>query len=272
MESIIATLSSWLPADFDLEATIRLLIMVAIGSLVLGFLGRVCFGKRSDLNHSVSSALGILFIYAVTVVIYTFEPAQLSRLLSPLPFVTFEGEYLYIFPFTESDYPAICSQILDMVILAFLVNLLDSWLPKGKHVISWYFFRFMTVLLAMILQLIVSGLLSTYLPGVLVTYAPMILLGILAFMLLLGLMKVVLGVVLSVVHPLIGALYTFFFASLLGKMISKAVLTTIILTALAVALDYFGYTVFCIASAALAAYLPLVIVLLLLWYLLGHIL
>lgn len=251
MDSIIATLTSWLPADFDLNAMIQLVIMVAIGALVMGFIGRVCFGKRSDLNHAVSSAIGILFIYAVTVVIYTFQPAQLSRFLSPLPYVTLDGEYLYIFSFTTSDYPAICAQILDMVVLAFLVNLLDSWLPKGKHILSWYFFRFLTVLLAMILQLIVSGLLNAYLPGVLVTYAPMILLGILAFMLLLGLMKVVLGAVLTVIHPVIGALYTFFFASLLGKMISKAVLTTIILTALAVALDYFGYTVFCVSPAQL---------------------
>ena len=35
-------------------------------------------------------------------------------------------------------------------------------------------------------------------------------------------------------------------------------------------LGYFGYTVICISASALAAYIPLLIVLLLLWYLIGH--
>lgn len=272
MDSIVTTLTSYLPADFDLEATLRFMLIVGIGALVLGIIGRVCFGKRSSLNHSVSSAIGILFVYAVTIVIYTFDPVQLSHFLSPLPFMTFSADSLYLFSFTGAQFPDICGQVLNMIILAFLVNVLDSFIPKGRNIFSWYLYRFLTVVLAMGAQLLVTGLLTAFLPGVLVTYAPIILVGILLVMLLLGVLKVLLGLVLTVTNPILGAIYAFFFSSMIGRMLSKAVLTTLLLSILVFVLEKLGYTVICIAAAALSAYIPLVIILLVLWYVLGHLL
>lgn len=272
MDFTISDLAAYLPVEVDLAEMLQFILIFAVGSLVMGFLGRVALGKRSDLNHAVSSAMGILFIYAVTIVVYAFNPKDLARFLSPLPFVNFSGEYLYVFSFLEADLPAICSQILSMVILAFLVNLLDSLIPKGKGIVSWYLFRFLTVLCAMALHFLVTWAFAAFLPGVLVTYAPMILLGILAAMLLLGLAKILLGLMLTAVNPILGAIYTFFFSNLIGKQISKAVLTTILLSILVFALEYFGYLMICVASTALAAYIPLILVLLVLWYLLGHVL
>lgn len=272
MDYIVNQMASILPADFDLTAMLRLLLIVAAGSLVLGVLGRVMFGKHSGLNHSVSSAIGILFVYAVTIVIYTYDPADLGQFLSPLPFVSFHGEYLLIFSFTGSDYPSICYQVLNMVILAFLVNLLDSWIPKGRNVLSWYLYRLLTVVLAIAAQLIVTGLLTAYLPGVLLTYAPIILVGILALMVLLSVLKVVLSLMLTVVNPVLGAVYTFFFSSAIGRMLGKAIVTTMLLSALVYLLDYLGYGIVTIAAGALSAYIPLIIVLLIMWYVLGHLL
>ena len=272
MNSIVTTLTAYLPAEFDPQALMRFVLIVAVGSLLLGVVGRVAFGKRSGLTHSVSSAIGILFVYAVTIAIYTFEPVKLGRFLSPLPFVSFEGEYLHIFTFTDADYSAICTQVLNMIILAFLVNLLDTWIPKGKNIIIWYFFRFITVVLAMLAQLLVTGLLTAYLPGVLVTYAPIILLGILLLMVLLSVLKVVLGLILTITSPILGAIYAFFFSSMIGKMIGKAIVTTLILSALVYVLELLGYTVICIAAGALSGFIPLIIVLLIIWYVLGHLL
>ncbi|MBO4937923.1 MAG: hypothetical protein J6C98_02815 [Oscillospiraceae bacterium] len=272
MDYIANLLASNLPADFDLTAMLRLLMIVAAGSLMLGILGRVLFGKRSDLNHSVSSAIGILFVYAVTIVVYTFNPADLGRFLSPLPFISFHGEYLLIFSFTGSDYPSICFQVLNMLILSFLVNLLDCWIPKGRNILSWYMYRFLTVVLAMAAQLIVTGLVTAYLPGVLLTYAPIILIGILAVMVLLSVLKVVLSLMLTVVNPILGAAYAFFFSSAGGRLLGKAIVTTLILCALVYLLEYLGYGIVTIAAAALSAYIPVIIVLLLMWYVLGHLL
>ena len=241
-------------------------------SLILGVLGRVVLGKRSSLNHAVSSVMGILFIYALTIMVYTFNPWNLEILLSPLPFVTFAGDYLIVLPISDSQFPALCTQILSLVILAFLVNLLDSIMPKGKNAVSWYLLRFITLALCMMLHLIVRWAFETYLPEILVKYAPTVLLGILVFMLLSGILSLILGLVVAITNPFLGAMYTFFFSSIIGKQVSKAVFSSIILCGVFWLMDYFGYTVISITAAALLTYIPLALALLVLWYLLGHVL
>ena len=91
-------------------------------------------------------------------------------------------------------------------------------------------------------------------------------------MMAVGALKILVGALISTVNPVIGALYTFFFASIIGKQISKAVLTTALLAGIVWLLHYLGITAVFIASAALTAYIPLLIILLVLWYLVGHVL
>ena len=269
---VIKHASSYMPTEIDFMTAAQFMLYFAVASLILGVLSRVVLGKRSSLNHSLSSAMGILLIYALTIVVYTFKPWNLGVLLSPLPFVTFAGDYLIVFPIADAQFPALCTEILSLVILAFLVNLLDTFMPKGERVISWYLLRFLTVILSMVLHVVVRWAFNTYLPEALVTYAPTILLVLLAFMMLSGILNLILGLVISVANPFLGAMYTFFFSNIIGKQLSKAVFTSAILCAVVYLLEYFGYTVVCITASALLAYIPLVIVLLILWYLIGRLL
>lgn len=268
MDQIKAVLES---NGFQMDVFIKAAFLLAVGTILLGAIGRFAFGKRSTLNHSVSSAIGILFIYAATVVLHS-AGAQFQAFVAPLPFVSINADQMRIFSFVGSDYTVICYELLSMIILAFLANLLDAWLPKGKKLFTWLFFRCLTVVLAMALHLLVTWIFTTYLPEGLVTYAPVILLGLLILLLLVGALKIVVGAVLATVNPLIGAFYTFFFATLVGKSLTKAVLTTAILSALVFGLHYIGCTVISIASAALIAYIPLLIVLLIIWYVVGKLL
>ena len=174
-----------------------------------------------------------------------------------------------VIPFQRSPLTIVCSEILSLVILAFLVNLLDTLIPRGNSALGWFFLRILTVLFAMVLHILVDWAFKTYLPNVLVTYAPTILLVILAVTLLMGLLNLVLSVVLTVVNPIFGALYTFFFSNIIGKQLSKAVFTSGIICGVVFLLGYFGCTVICVSAAALSAYIPLAIVLLLLWFLIG---
>lgn len=270
LRQVIRHASSYIPAEVDLIDSAQFMLYFAAASLILGVLSRVVLGKRSSLNHSLSSVMGILFIYAVTIVVYTFKPWNLELLLSPLPFVTFSGEYLIVLPIADAELPALCTEVLSLVILAFLVNLLDTFVPKGKTVIGWYLLRFFSVFVSMVLHLLVRWAFRTYLPELLVTYAPTVLLVLLVFMLLSGVLSLMLGLVISIANPFLGAMYTFFFSSVIGKQLSKAVFSSMILCAVVYLLEYFGYTVICITAAALTAYIPLAIVLLLLWYLIGH--
>lgn len=271
-EQAVKHASSYLPTEIDLVNAAQFMLFFAAGVLILSVLSRVVLGKRSSLNHSLSSAIGILFIYAVTIVVYTFKPWNLELLLSPLPFVSFSGQFLVIFPIADAQFPALCSQLLSLVILAFLVNLIDTFLPKGDNPITWFVLRLLTVVVSMILNLAARWAFQTYLPGVLVTYAPSILLVLLVVLMLSGVLNLILGLVISMTNPFLGAMYTFFFSNIVGKQLSKAVFSSAILCAIVYLLEHFGYTVICITAAALMAYIPLAIILLVLWYLVGHVL
>lgn len=271
MDSILEQITALLGNEDQVTSFLTLALVLTVGSLIFGFIGRFAFGKKSVLNQSVSSAIGILFIYAFTVVIHSFG-LDLQFLVSPLPFVSIEGEWLNIFNIAQAEFVTICGELLNMVILAFLVNLANSWLPQGKKLLTWLLFRVVSVALGMIMFAIANYLLTAFLPEGLLTWAPVILLALLVIMLLVGALKGLVGAALVTVNPLIGFLYTFFFASLVGKMLSRAMLTTLIISALIYALNYFGVAAIAIGTAVLVGYIPLLILLLVLWFVIGKLL
>lgn len=240
-------------------------VVLLAGSLLLGILGRFIFGKRSNVSSAVSSVIAILFIYAMTILLRSTGIAPIQY-IAPLPFINMQADTLYLFQFKGADYTAICSNLLSMVILAFTVNLADSWLPKGKNLLTWFFFRILTVAIAYALHLAVVFLFTKYLPEGLVVYAPTVLLALLVVMLLTGALKILVGAILVTVNPIIGGLYTFFFATIVGKMVSKAMLTTLLISLLVVALNYAGIGMISVASAALTAYIPFAIGVAAIWF------
>ena len=262
MDFVISYLNS-LGIDFD--TFWKAALMLLLGTLLMGIFGRFVFGKRSVLNNAVSSAITIIFLYGITAVVHTFAP-QYNAYTAPLPFVQISGDTLTLFSFAGADYTVICGELLNMIILAFFVNLIDGWMPKGKNVITWLFFRVCTVILAYVAHLIVVGLLATYLPQGLLTYAPVVLVGLLVLLLLTGALKILVGALLTTVNPIIGGLYTFFFATIIGKQITRSVLTTVILSGIVIGLHYIGCSAISIAAAALTAYIPLMLILVVIWF------
>lgn len=275
MDSIIDKLQSFVPENFDLNSILIMAAVLSVASLVFGLIGRFVFGKKSNLNQSVSSAIGILFIYIATVLIHSFG-LDLKFLLSPLPFFTIHtteaaGDVISLYlPLT--DYVALCGELLNMIILAFLANLANAWIPQGKNLFTWLLFRIISVLVAMVLFALANMLITQYLPEGLLTWAPVILLALLVIMLLVGALKGLVGAVLVTVNPLIGFLYTFFFANIVGKMLSRAMLTTLLMGGLIYALNYFGIVFIALGSGVLTLMIPLLIVLLIIWYVVGKLL
>ena len=265
-------LTGFAPTQLDLAAAAKFLAMFSVGFLLLGILGRLLMGKRSGANHALSSAVAILFVYLLTVIVYTFRPRNLDTLIAPLPFAAFSGETLVLFSFRSAQASILCYHLVSMLILAFLVNLLDSLIPQGKSVLGWYCLRFATVLLSMVVHFLVCQILAAYLPGALLKYAPMILLGVLGVLLTLGIVNFLLGLVLTIANPILGGIYAFFFSNRVGRQLTRAVGTTAVLTGLVFLLEHFGITVLCVSQTALIACITLLIVVLILWYIIGHLL
>lgn len=262
MEAIISYFAA---LGLDLNNVLVAAGIILLGTLLLCVIGRFVFGKRSTLVAAVSSAIGIIFVYALNIVLPS-AGAEFQKYITTLPFITVTGSEMTLFSFTGADYTVICSEIVSLIILAFLMNLIDRVMPKGKNVFLWIILRVLTVILAQAAHLVITGLMTMYLPEGILIYAPVIILAILLLMLLTGALKFLVGLVLTTVNPLIAALYTFFFANVIGKQITKAVLTTAILALLVFGLEKLGITTICIAAGALTAYIPLAVILLVLWF------
>ena len=259
-------INQWIDMAASVEignvSVIGLCIAICLVALICGFLGHLLFGKRSSLNHAFSSTLGILSLYIVGILLYQSE-LHFEDLLAFLPFVSLEDGYLVIFPILEADFPTLCSQVIRLVIMAFLMNLLDIWIPQGKNILGWILFRILTVFLAMLFLTPIMWFMDKYLPKSIQTIVPVLLFAVHGLSLVVGAMTV---------NPVLRAVYTFFFASLIGKQISKALLTTLMLVALVYTLNKMGYVVISIASLTMSCLIPIIIVLLLFWYIVGHIL
>ena len=271
MEKIYSKIQSFLPAAFNLSKYLQFVLVLAIGMLVISILGRIIFGKRSALNSSVSSAISSIFMYVVNVVVYSLG-LKWASLLSPLPYVSIQGDYLVLFNVLHSSFRSICGHILNLVVLAFVMNLIQNILPKGKKLFSWYFWRLSSVVLAFVVMYFVNTLLAPLIPAVIAENAPLVVVILLVVALLLGALKLLIGGVLAFLNPLLALLYSFFFANVVGKQLSKAMLTTALLTALVCLLNYLQIGTVYIAAAALLAHIPLVLIALVLWYIIGHIL
>lgn len=249
----------------------KFLGILIFGILLISSLTRFLFGKKAQINLAVTSAMEIFCVYIINTVVYALG-LQLQQFITPLPFVTMVEDYLLIFPILSAEFTDICHHVLRLLIIAFLVNLINEFIPKGKHVLSWFLLRFVTVVLSVAVIYAADLALNTYLPEGFADIAPTVLLCALVALILLGSLKVFVGAAMAFLDPIVAALYTFFFSNFIGRSLAKAMVSTALLTGLVVALDYLEIAVVHIAASALTGYLPLLLIVLALWYLVGHIL
>lgn len=271
MDLIIQLIERALPDGFDPAQYFVSVLVAIISILILGSMFRLCFGQGSVINSAISSAIAIFCLYVINVVVYSFG-SKLQVLFSPLPFVEISDGCLKIYPIFDADFNHICQQITNMLILAFLMNLLEHWLPKGNKLWSWYAFRALSLVLAVCVNYCISIFLSIVLPASIWERSPLILLGAILLTFTLGILKLIIGGGLAFLNPFLGLFYAFFFNKIAGKLLSKAILTTVLLTLLVFAMNYFGITSIAIASVTLLTYLPVIILGLLLWYVLAKLL
>lgn len=248
---------------------LKFLGILVFGILLLSSLNRFLFGKEAQLNQAVASAMEILCVYVINTVIYALG-LQLQQFITPLPFVTMVEDYLVLYPILSAEFTDICHHVLKLLIIAFLVNLINGFVPKGEHVLTWFLLRLVTVILSVAVIFVAERALNTYLPQGLYEIAPTVLLCCLVALILLGSLKVFVGAAMAFLDPIVAALYTFFFSTFIGRALAKAMVSTALLTALVVALDYLGIAAVHIAASALIAYIPLLLIVLALWYVVGH--
>lgn len=247
----------------------KFLLILVFGILLISSLARFLFGKKAQINLAVTSSMEILCVYVINTVIYALG-LQLQQFITPLPFVTMAEDYLLLYPILGAAFTDICHHVLKLLIIAFLVNLVNEFIPMGRHVFTWFLLRIITVVLAVALIYVAEMALNQFLPQGLYEIAPTVLLCTLVALVLLGSLRLIVGAVMAFLDPITAVLYTFFFSTFIGRALARAMVSTALLTGLVAALDYLGISVVHIAASALTGYIPLLAVVLVLWYVVGH--
>ena len=88
----------------DFYSLLKAVGIILLGSLLLGSIGRFIFGKRSALVGALSSAIGILFVYALNIVLHSLG-AEYQHYTTPLPFVSVTADHMWLFPIAGAAYP-----------------------------------------------------------------------------------------------------------------------------------------------------------------------
>lgn len=264
IQSVLDNANALIPAS--LENMIFLFLLVIVIALGIGLVLRLFFGQRCIVNRAISGFLEILAIYAATIVVYTLKPWNLTQYLAPLPFAIFRGDVVIISYSACSTTSLLCSQLLSLIILCFLVHLLNFLLPCGRSFIPWLLMRCVCVVLAVALDLAANWALNAFLPAAVAESAPVALLAVLAVALLVSLFNPLLCILFTAANPVIGLLYTFFFSNTIGKNLTRAVLSAALTCALFYAMDYYGFSVIDITANALLRYSPFAAALLGVWF------
>lgn len=281
MEEITKIIESGV-LDFEIPDTItqigatamqygKFVALLILGVLLLSSLTRFLFGKENQINMAVTASMEILCLYVLNIVIYALG-LNYEFFLAPLPFVTIAEDYLFLFPVLTADFTVLCSQLLRLLIIAFLVNLIGGLIPQGQHLLTWTILRLITVALSVVALYGADMLLAAYVPQGLAEYAPTVLVLSLVALIALGSLKVFVGAALAFLDPIVAALYTFFFSNIIGRALARAMVSTLLIGGLLAALSAMNVTVLHIAASALVAYIPLLLVVVLLWYFVGRVL
>lgn len=264
IQSILETTNALIPAT--LEKSIILAALLIVFVLGLGLVFRLFFGRNCAVNRGISGFLEVLFIYAATVTVYTLKPWNLTQYLAPLPFAIFRGDILIVSYSACSTIPLLCSQLLSLIILCFIVHLLNFVLPRGRSFVPWLLMRAVCVVLAVGVDLAANWALNAFLPAVIAESAPVALITVLAVTLLVSLFNPLLCILFTAANPIVGLLYTFFFSNTIGKNLTRAVLSAGMVFALFYGMDYFECIVIDITPGALLRYSPFTLALLGVWY------
>lgn len=241
-----------------------------VGILLISSMFRFLFGKKAQLGKSITSAMEILCLYVICIVVYSFG-LHWDIFLNPLPFVSIEEGHMQVFPILDAEYMEICSQFTKLLIIAFLVNLMNSIIPEGKKLWLWLLLRLGTVILVIFVNYGLDHMLNIWLPQGITDVAPIILLGTLILLILLGSLKMIVGVSLFVANPIIGALYTFFFSNLIGRALARSIVSAGLITALVYLLHSLGIVAMTITATSLLLLIPALIIVILIWYLVDRI-
>lgn len=268
IETFLQSANSLIPAS--LQNTIILFAVLSVFLLGAGLVLRIFFGEKCTVNRSISGFMAILFIYALTALIYSLQLQNVTQYLVPLPFAVFRNDLLIVSFSAYTMKSLMCSQLLSLIILGFIIHLMNFLLPSGQSFFPWLLMRLVGAVAAVAAFIAANWALNTFLPTAIAQSAPVILVTVLAVTLLVSLFNPLLCILFTAANPIIGLLYTFFFSNTIGKNLTRAVLSAALICVFFYAMEYFGLSAVYITKDAMLRYSPFAAAMLGVWFIFDY--
>ncbi len=268
IETFLQSANSLIPAS--LQNTIILFAVLSVFLLGAGLVLRIFFGEKCTVNRSISGFMAILFIYALTALIYSLQLQNVTQYLVPLPFAVFRNDLLIVSFSAYTTKSLMCSQLLSLIILGFIIHLMNFLLPSGQSFFPWLLMRLVGAVAAVAAFIAANWALNTFLPTAIAQSAPVILVTVLAVTLLVSLFNPLLCILFTAANPIIGLLYTFFFSNTIGKNLTRAVLSAALICVFFYAMEYFGLSAVYITKDAMLRYSPFAAAMLGVWFIFDY--
>ncbi len=245
-----------------------ILMFLALGAILLGVILRIACKKLKYIPQSASACFGIIFIYVCAIAVFGPEAGHGNIILGSLPFFDAINDYGSLYVLMQSDFNTFFNEVIRMFFLAFTVNLLqDLTRCASRKFLLWYLLECVVVFAAMLINFVVTYAAQRFLPEGLIIWTPKLVFLLVGVILLLMLLKTIFKTALFFVNPVFTAIFSFFTDNLIGKTLTKSFITTVGISAIVVLLDRMGFSIAGMTAIGISAFLPVIILLFLLWYL-----
>lgn len=254
---------------FIASPILPILLFAALGAIALGAVLRIACHSLRELPKSAAACFAILFIYIVAIAAGGPD-VHGNVILNSLPFIGDLSDYSGVYVQLKTNFAAFFLEVVKLFLLAFSVNILQDLIlfGKGKNVIIWYACQCFVMALAMAANYGVDLLMRRYLPEGFAEWLPAVLFILVGTILLLTLLKAIFKTVKFFSNSVLTTILSFFSQNWLGRHITQAFLSTLALALVVVLTDWMGLG-FQIAQLSIVteAFVPVVILLAVLWYL-----
>lgn len=263
-------ITAYFHGDITILKTMIFVIVFSLAVILICFVLWHMLGRNSGLKNAISAALAIFMLYGICAVVYSCFPENVSHYLKQLPlgcFTTLEEgrDVLVLNTFRELPFPALCRQVLRLLILALSINLLCNYNTPHARGFVWLLRQILGFLCAVVISCVIYLLFERISAFPMAEYVPLIMLSILCFCFCTGLLNYFLVLLLIKVNPVFIALYGFFFTRKFGKRITQAIETTGIFIGLLLILEKLGFGVLPLSPTGLGSCILITMSMFLLW-------
>lgn len=248
---------------------IPVMLFLSLGAILLGIILRFACHAITDLPRSATACFAILFIYAIAISTWGYD-VHGNLLLNSLPFIGDMSDFNGIYALLKTDFSAFFLEVVKLFILSLTINILQDVIrfKRTKNVILWYLCQCIIVVLAMAINTGIDWVINKFLPQGFGKWLPIVLFIVIGIILLLALLKAIFKTAVFFANPVVGGLLAFFSKNWIGRNLTKSFLTTGVLAVLVVVSDRIGWGAKLAGmSIAVEAFAPVIILLLVVWYL-----